>query len=626
MNTEVIDGATRLENELASTHPRLYFTEQTWPGIRRRIRSRAMARWTRPFLQQADHIVHSLPARGTISMTGDTRRRGCDMATLALAFRLTGKRPYRTAALRLMEASNTHPSWVSLIFGHFAHGFALAYDWMYDTLTPAQRRHLGGILRTRCQTEFERYTSLKDSMAFAYTCNHQPVILAGLTAGAGALFGEYEGPALWLRLVREKVELIRTALGPDGVSPEGIGYGQYYTEFLLKTLAMLDPLLGTDYLPTIPWCREYPAAMLHHAFPRRAWKPTAVFFQFGDSPGHHWYGPDTMLNRCAAKFRNPQAQWLATALRDKGVTCDSANFLNLFWHDPTLPAKSPASLPTFRHFEDMGLVFMRSDWSGSESVLALRCGPAAGHHAGTRFRHAVAGGHMHPSAGTIQLATSDGPLIVHTGYTHKLTAHASTLLVNGKGQLGEGCDWFEDLDFRKGHPAPAITRVESRRNYDYAVADATAAYPSEAGLRRFHRHVIFIKPACWLIVDDLEAAKPASFEILFHLAATPKPDTNGGFIMKRGSSTLRILPVEPSDLCLTVDRRLIKLHHGEAISDCLSITPTRPLRRTRLVTVLQVANGKAALPDVAVSLEPPSQGIRGVIRLGRSTIRFNTAP
>ncbi|OGV79559.1 MAG: hypothetical protein A2340_11235 [Lentisphaerae bacterium RIFOXYB12_FULL_60_10] len=274
----------------------------------------------------------------------------------------------------------------------------------------------------------------------------------------------------------------------------------------------------------------------------------------------------------------------------------------------------------------MGLVFMRADWSGSESVLALRCGPAAGHHAGTRFRHAVAGGHMHPSAGTIQLATSDGPLIVHTGYTHKLTAHASTLLVNGKGQLGEGCDWFEDLDFRKGHPAPAITRVESRRNYDYAVADATAAYPSEAGLRRFHRHVIFIKPACWLIVDDLEAAKPASFEILFHLAATPKPDTNGGFIMKRGSSTLRILPVEPSDLCLTVDRRLIKLHHGEAISDCLSITPTRPLRRTRLVTVLQVANGKATLPDVAVSLEPPSQGIRGVIRLGRSTIRFNTAP
>ena len=102
MNSEVIDGSTRLENELASIHPRLYFTDRDWPAIVKRFRSRPMKPWSRVFLAQADQSLKLLPARGRLIPTGgDTRRRGCDMATHAMAFRLTGQARYRAAALRL---------------------------------------------------------------------------------------------------------------------------------------------------------------------------------------------------------------------------------------------------------------------------------------------------------------------------------------------------------------------------------------------------------------------------------------------------------------------------------------------------------------------------------------------
>jgi hypothetical protein len=44
-----------------------------------------------------------------------------------------------------------------------------------------------------------------------------------------------------------------------------------------------------------------------------------------------------------------------------------------------MPTTPPSSLPTFRCFEDMGIVPASSDWSGDESLLVFKCGPFLGH-------------------------------------------------------------------------------------------------------------------------------------------------------------------------------------------------------------------------------------------------------
>jgi hypothetical protein len=54
------------------------------------------------------------------------------------------------------------------------------------------------------------------------------------------------------------------------------------------------------------------------------------------------------------------------------VTNAVAQWLNLIWYDPEVPAVAPDGLLTSRHFEDMGIVSARSNWSGDESLLARR--------------------------------------------------------------------------------------------------------------------------------------------------------------------------------------------------------------------------------------------------------------
>lgn len=50
------------------------------------------------------------------------------------------------------------------------------------------------------------------------------------------------------------------------------------------------------------------------------------------------------------------------------------------WYDPSVPRDSPTNLPTTKHFEDMGIVVARSDWSGNESMVVFKCGPPLGHY------------------------------------------------------------------------------------------------------------------------------------------------------------------------------------------------------------------------------------------------------
>jgi hypothetical protein len=79
------------------------------------------------------------------------------------------------------------------------------------------------------------------------------------------------------------------------------------------------------------------------------------------------------------------------------------------------------------------------------------------------------------------------------------------LLVNGQGQIK--------------HTAAPHGRIADARftpGWDYLVGDATAAYGGR--LKRFHRHVAFVKGDAPLIVlyDDVAATEPSTFQFMLH--------------------------------------------------------------------------------------------------------------
>ena len=87
-------------------------------------------------------------------------------------------------------------------------------------------------------------------------------------------------------------------------------------------------------------------------------------------------------------------------------------------------------------------------------------------------------------------------------------------MVDGRGQLGEGQQWFQGAVPLAVKARPRILRAESTSTLDHIVGDATAAYPADLGLERLQRHLLFLKPEDVLIVaDDVQLKEPKELEL-----------------------------------------------------------------------------------------------------------------
>jgi hypothetical protein len=221
-------------------------------------------------------------------------------------------------------------------------------------------------------------------------------VITGMAAAGLALFDEVDEGAYWIGLPVEKYRRTMAALGSDGASHEGVGYWEYGVEYMLKFMAPARTLLDVD-LYDHPWWRNTAAYALYLSLPRNAWRPGNCVVDLADCPRGHWYGPEYLLAGLARQYRDGHAQWLAEQVRRSGTTAPSASWLNLVWHDETVPAMPPTTLPTLRHFDDMGIVSARSDWSGDESLVVFKCGPFIGHKGVAEGQSSRSHGGEHPS-------------------------------------------------------------------------------------------------------------------------------------------------------------------------------------------------------------------------------------
>ena len=188
----------------------------------------------------------------------------------------------------------------------------------------------------------------------------------------------------------------------------------------------------------------------------------------------------------------------------------------------------------------MGIVSARTDWSGDESLLVFKCGPPIGHKATGEFDFDPGSGHVHPDANHFVLFGDGEWLIRDDGYRWKMTDHHNTLLIDGKGQIGEDVHWFRGLDQIKAKSQPRITSVNSTEDVDSIVGDATEAYPKGSGLKRFVRRVAFLKPDVLIVEDDIEVEGPHDLELRFHPEFPAVKDETGAWISRGKKATLRL--------------------------------------------------------------------------------------
>jgi len=456
---------------------------------------------------------------------------------LAIMYLMTDDRKYLDAAQKVMLASAGYKTWglgreesTGLAAAHQLYGLALGYDWLFDKLDPGSKRVIKNCLKTRGQIMYHKLLNEEVWWHKKYLMNHMWVKIAGLAAAGFTLSPEEPDVKKWILLSLSKLEKSIAALGDDGVSHEGVAYWSYGLEYLLKFMDLARQHLGKDLFRNSEWFKNTASFRLYAMLPKRFWTEKSNAINFSDGPrGDYGHGPDYLLRKLAAEYRDPYAQWLAQELDNANLTGIKGRFLNLIWYDPSITPKSPVDLSTFKHFKDMDIVVMRSDWKGNEALMAFRCGPHLGHHALKRFDFDPGAAHVHPDAGTYQIFAYGDWLIVPDGYSLKKTKFQNTILVNGIGQEFEGGDWKISTKLFREKRGANIVKAVSGVEFDIVLGNAQPAYGKDTGLKKYLRHILYLKPACWVIVDELETAHPSQFELILHSDFPPEKKENNAY-------------------------------------------------------------------------------------------------
>jgi len=601
-------------------HPRLFLNAAKVSELKRAIGGTHRELWTE-LQAQADRYVASGPPayREQDSYSGNEqlwqRDVGNAMGHIAMAWLLTGDPKYVDSARDWALASCGYVTWglgstdgMDLAAGHQLLGLALVYDWCFADLGEPARTTIRETLIRRGGAMFEAAAGGRAWWRNSYLQNHLWVDACGLAAAGLAIADEYDEGLWWAGSARQKFETTANALGPDGASHEGIGYWQYGVEYLLKFNALAKELLDVD-LGDRPWWRHTAKYALHLTIPRNAWTVRSSLVDIADCPRGNWYGPDILLRRLAALNQDPVAQWQAAEVDDANIEGASARWLNLIWYDPTLKPTPPTGQPTLHHFEDMDIVAARTDWSGDETLLVAKCGPYIGHEAVASFRTDPGGGHVHPDANHFVLFGQGEWLIRDDGYQQKATAQHNTLVIDGRGQVGEGQMWFAGSPMLGRPQQPHIVAATSTPALDTIVGDATAAYPAELGLKQFRRTWLFAKPDVLLVVDDIATDRARALELRFHPEAQPEAGGANVWLAKGKQSILRLELLTPQQVTSEAGNFQALGRHEPTKMPAVRLTKQGASWRNVMALSWSAADGQPAA--VTLSADGKSAMVRG---------------
>ncbi|MBU0610057.1 MAG: DUF4962 domain-containing protein, partial [Armatimonadetes bacterium] len=419
---------------------------------------------------------------------------------LAFGYLLSGERKYADKAIaQMMEMATWDPLGVTSyknqdqVFRDIAWMTATAYDWCYDVMTPQQRDKIREAILVRARTLYRDFTDTRSIVEYPYD-SHGITAYGYLGTIAIALAHETEEADGWFKFVAATYPAVFPPWGgEEGGWSQGVGYWKWSQHFAWVFFDALQSATGLNmydkaYCRNNGWYKSYmhpPWCDRHH---------------FGD--GNH--GPpdstdQSNLARYATEYRNPYFQWYARSLPyrlDFGL-------YSYWWHDDTVPAKPPADLPQGRYFPDIGWVAMHSDLSDPDDVMLMfKSSPYGSYN------------HSHADQNSFVLYAYGEPLLIDSGYydwygsghdvgfTRQTKAH-NDILVNGEGQ--PIFDATAKGQILRHFTSPAV---------DYTLGDATPAYKGK--LTKFQRHILYLRPSGFLIIDDLEAPKPSTFTWCLH--------------------------------------------------------------------------------------------------------------
>jgi len=565
--------------KVGTSHPRLFLNTARLDELRGSITTTHAAIWQEIRTQADQRLKAAVPIYQENNSSNGTDRLsqlyqrdvGNIIPIFAIAWKLTGDRKYLNATKTWALASCNFPTWglgksdgMDLEAGHQLFALGIVYDWLQGDLDKEELTTIRNTIKRRGEAMYQSAVAGNVWWHRSYLQNHLWVNLCGLSIAGLAICDEYPAAMNWVVLALEKFRTTMDLLGPDGASHEGVGYWEYGVEYLLKFMFVARDLLAEN-LYTHEWWRNTAEYPLYLNLPQFAWTKNNCVVDLADSPRYHWYGPDYLLRHLAHEFHDGHAQWLAQQIDNANLDNPTSRWLNLIWFDPSVVSQSPSHLPTLKHFKDIGIVSARTDWSGDEALVIFKCGPPLGHYATDKLKFDAGSSHVHPDANNFVVFGNGEWIVRASGYAPKLTALENSLVIDGKGQTGEGAMWFDATSSLTTKAHPKILQADSSPTLDHIVGDATDAYQKSSGLTRFVRHLIFVKPNVLIIVDDIVSEKLSELDLFFHLEHEIEREKDGAFVGTFGTAAVRFDPLTPDGVTTSIESQTNTDSHANNI-------------------------------------------------------------
>ncbi len=237
-------------------HPRLLVLDAQLAAVKERIKTNSEAGALYQQLEAgAEKIRPQPPLAYTIGGAEHTlldvsRKVEGRVGLLAGLYRLNGDRRLAARAREEMLAAAKFPAWYPKHFldtAEMTAALGIGYDWLYDYLSPEERRLIREAIVTKDLAPGLAGLSAGGKLQRLHN-NWVQVCNGGLTIGALAVADEEKTKAAEvITLSREPMTSIMQLFAPEGGFEEGPTYWNYATSYNVLYLAALESALGTDF-------------------------------------------------------------------------------------------------------------------------------------------------------------------------------------------------------------------------------------------------------------------------------------------------------------------------------------------------------------------------------------------
>jgi len=587
VGVSLLVASTAQAAEVRPDHPRMLFTADDLPEIRERCETTHKDIWQELVQWMDRDLSRELEDNWQTAIVG---------RNMGFVYQVTGDAKYARAGIRILKhcaavwlkglQNRELPAhnWLAVRYRRYN---TMAYDWLYDAMTPAERQDIGRMILEVADLRAEQST-WNHAYAGGYN-RYETDFYCGLTMyGSGVDDAKAE---IYLKsgfdfMLNQTIAGRNQVATDDGGIQSGMGYALYnYIPVEAHFLACWRSATGEDLFERDNSLHYFPVWALHTITPNFD-RPPICHSGAVDRSRVNVNPLRLYLSLIASRYGDGRAAWL---IPEPGDYWLNEAVHDILWRDPSVKPVAPgAELPRGRHFEGLGWVAMSTGWEDPDATYSIFV-------VGDNYY-----GHKHRDVNSF-IIYKKGYLAADARARVYQTAGHNTLLVYVDGNAGEQRRPQTDELVRVRDMAPScdtgdVVAFETNRHYVYVCGDGTKAYNwlgegeytySEGRqrhtytpqLENFTRQYVYLLPNTFVVYDRVTSVKPDA-RVVWQLHTWEEPDVADGRIVAR---------------------------QGDGQLTCVTLLPRKPVMKKQLQDLVGAQQTKTAFWQTTVERETPAK-------------------